>query len=59
MSTNHFPPDTDATGHPTVGYGHLCSDSKCSGVKYAIPLSVANGKNLLADDMKVCRPSTP
>lgn len=43
---------TDATGHPTVGYGHLCSDSKCSDVKYKIPLSTANGKALLADDMK-------
>ncbi|KAK4107211.1 glycoside hydrolase family 24 protein [Canariomyces notabilis] len=43
---------TDATGHPTVGYGHLCSNSKCSDVKYPIPLSSANGKKLLADDMK-------
>jgi GH24 family phage-related lysozyme (muramidase) len=45
--------DTDATGHPTVGYGHLCSNSKCSDVKYKIPLSQADGKKLLADDMKV------
>jgi len=42
---------TDATGHPTVGYGHLCKDSKCSDVKYPIPLSQANGKKLLAQDM--------
>ncbi|KAK4235774.1 lysozyme-like domain-containing protein [Achaetomium macrosporum] len=42
----------DATGHPTVGYGHLCSSSKCSDVKYKIPLSQADGKKLLADDMK-------
>ncbi|KAK4221524.1 lysozyme-like domain-containing protein [Podospora fimiseda] len=41
----------DPTGHPTVGYGHLCSNSQCSDVKYPIPLSKANGKNLLADDM--------
>ncbi|KFX89758.1 hypothetical protein O988_08508 [Pseudogymnoascus sp. VKM F-3808] len=44
---------TDATGHPTVGYGHLCSNSKCSGIGYPIPLSVANGKKLLAKDMGV------
>ncbi|AEO71812.1 glycoside hydrolase family 24 protein [Thermothielavioides terrestris NRRL 8126] len=43
---------TDATGHPTVGYGHLCSNSKCSDVPYHIPLSQADGKKLLADDMK-------
>jgi lysozyme len=43
---------TDATGHPTVGYGHLCTKSKCAEVKYKIPLSVADGKKLLADDMK-------
>ncbi|KAJ1323874.1 lysozyme [Microdochium nivale] len=42
---------TDATGHPTVGYGHLCPDSSCSDVSYPIPLSQANGKALLADDM--------
>ncbi|RSL77075.1 hypothetical protein BHE90_014714 [Fusarium euwallaceae] len=41
----------DATGLPTVGYGHLCSNSKCTDVKYRIPLSQANGKKLLADDM--------
>jgi hypothetical protein len=45
--------DTDATGHPTVGYGHLCSDSRCSDVKYKIPLSKSDGKQLLADDMRV------
>ncbi|KFZ24009.1 hypothetical protein V502_01491 [Pseudogymnoascus sp. VKM F-4520 (FW-2644)] len=42
---------TDATGHPTVGYGHLCSNSKCSDAGYPIPLSKANGKKLLAKDM--------
>ncbi|KAK4195900.1 lysozyme-like domain-containing protein [Triangularia verruculosa] len=43
----------DPVGLPTVGYGHLCSDSKCSEVraKYSIPLSQANGKKLLAEDM--------
>lgn len=45
--------DTDATGHPTVGYGHLCHDSTCSDAGFPIPLSVANGKNLLAKDMAV------
>jgi GH24 family phage-related lysozyme (muramidase) len=45
--------DTDATGHPTVGYGHLCTQSKCAEVKYKIPLSQADGKKLLADDIKV------
>ncbi|KAJ4194997.1 hypothetical protein NW755_002420 [Fusarium falciforme] len=41
----------DAAGYPTVGYGHLCSNSRCTDVKYSIPLSQANGKKLLADDM--------
>jgi hypothetical protein len=55
----HLPSsDTDAAGYPTVGYGHLCKDSKCSDVKYKIPLSKADGKKLLADDMKV-RPLPP
>ncbi|KAH7014243.1 lysozyme [Microdochium trichocladiopsis] len=42
---------TDPTGNPTVGYGHLCADSSCSDVSYPIPLSQANGKALLADDL--------
>ncbi|KAK4120039.1 glycoside hydrolase family 24 protein [Parathielavia appendiculata] len=42
---------TDAAGYPTVGYGHLCKDSTCSDLKYSIPLSQADGKKLLADDM--------
>ena len=45
--------DTDATGHPTIGYGHLCSNSACSGIGYPIPLSEANGKKLLAKDLGV------
>ena len=50
-------PDTDATGHPTVGYGHMCTKSKCAEVKYKIPLSKTDGKKLLADDMAVSSPS--
>ncbi|KAK4211184.1 lysozyme-like domain-containing protein [Rhypophila decipiens] len=42
----------DPSGNPTVGYGHLCTKSNCAEVKYPIPLSKANGKKLLADDMK-------
>ncbi|OBT44537.1 hypothetical protein VE00_04930 [Pseudogymnoascus sp. WSF 3629] len=41
----------DATGHPTVGYGHLCTKSKCAEIGYPIPLSTANGKKLLATDI--------
>ncbi|KFY43893.1 hypothetical protein V494_01769 [Pseudogymnoascus sp. VKM F-4513 (FW-928)] len=44
---------TDATGHATVGYGHLCQKSKCSEVPYHIPLTKANGKKLLASDIGV------
>ncbi|KAH6621506.1 lysozyme-like domain-containing protein [Chaetomium sp. MPI-SDFR-AT-0129] len=43
---------TDATGHATVGYGHMCTKSKCAEVPYSIPLSTANGKKLLASDMR-------
>ncbi|RYP11779.1 hypothetical protein DL767_010704 [Monosporascus sp. MG133] len=41
----------DTNGDPTVGYGHLCKKTKCAEVKYPIPLSVADGKKLLAEDM--------
>ncbi|KAF5600608.1 Lysozyme [Fusarium pseudoanthophilum] len=49
-----FRPDVynDPTGNPTLGYGHLCDAPQCGEVKYPIPLSIANGKKLLADDMK-------
>ena len=45
--------DIDPTGNPTVGYGHLCADSSCSDVPYAIPLSEADGESLLRSDMAV------
>ncbi|KAK7216236.1 hypothetical protein V2G26_004239 [Clonostachys chloroleuca] len=41
----------DPAGYPTVGYGHLCSDSKCSDIKYSIPLSKADGRKLLQSDL--------
>lgn len=47
----------DPTGNPTVGIGHLCGDSSCSDVGYPIPLSEADGKALLADDVIVSSPS--
>lgn len=45
--------DTDATGNPTVGYGHLCANSRCTDISYSILLSLENGKKLLATDMIV------
>jgi len=50
---NIFATDKDPVGKPTVGYGHLCTSAGCKEVKYPIPLSKANGKKLLADDMRV------
>ena len=47
--------DIDATGNPTVGYGHLCKQSGCSEIPYPIPLSEADGQKLLQDDIKVGR----
>ncbi|KAG7125477.1 Endolysin like protein [Verticillium longisporum] len=41
----------DPVGLLTVGYGHLCADSSCSDVRYPIPLSRANGEQLLRDDI--------
>ncbi|KAI1292918.1 lysozyme-like domain-containing protein [Xylaria venustula] len=41
----------DPTGNPTIGYGHLCQQSGCSEIPYSIPLSEADGKKLLADDV--------
>lgn len=46
-------PYIDATGHPTVGYGHLCQKSGCTDVKYPKPLSQDDGKKLLAQDLGV------
>ncbi|SPO00363.1 uncharacterized protein DNG_03208 [Cephalotrichum gorgonifer] len=45
----------DPVGLPTVGYGHLCSDSTCSDVPYPIPLSTTNGQKLLQSDIKVAQ----
>ncbi|PHH86583.1 hypothetical protein CDD83_10015 [Cordyceps sp. RAO-2017] len=45
----------DATGHPTIGYGHLCRDRACSDVRYPKPLSPADGKRLLAQDLAVAQ----
>lgn len=47
--------DSDPTGNPTIGYGHLCSDSACSEVPYPIPLSDTDGDELLRDDLSVSR----
>lgn len=51
--------DLDPVGLPTVGYGHLCSDSSCSDVPYPIPLSEANGRLLLSSDLAVRLLSSP
>lgn len=47
-------PYSDPTGNPTVGYGHLCSNSACSDVPYSFPLTETTGTQLLASDVKVC-----
>ncbi|KAL2107447.1 hypothetical protein VUR80DRAFT_5188 [Thermomyces stellatus] len=41
----------DPVGLPTVGYGHLCGDAKCSDIPYSIPLSKEDGQRLLQDDL--------
>ncbi|KAK2603596.1 hypothetical protein QQS21_004177 [Conoideocrella luteorostrata] len=45
----------DPTGNPTIGYGHLCRSRGCPDVPYPKPLSVANGKKLLASDLRVAQ----
>lgn len=50
---NIYITDIDPVGKATVGYGHLCSNSKCTDVPYPIPLSMANGEKLLASDLAV------
>lgn len=45
--------DINATGNPTVGYGHLCTQSNCAEVPYDIPLSDADADQLLRDDIEV------
>ena len=44
---------TDATGHPTIGYGHLCQQRDCKEVHYPKPLSEADGKKLFSQDLGV------
>ncbi|PHH66075.1 hypothetical protein CDD81_600 [Ophiocordyceps australis] len=48
-------PYIDATGHPTIGFGHKCSNSQCSDVAFPKPLSEANGYKLLGEDLKVAQ----
>ncbi|PFH48195.1 glycoside hydrolase family 24 protein [Amanita thiersii Skay4041] len=45
-------PYLDATGHPTVGYGHLCSTRHCTelGIKY--PMTEKQGQDLLQRDLR-------
>lgn len=45
--------DTDPTGNPTIGYGHLCRSRGCPDVPYPKPLSMADGKKLLSSDLAV------
>ncbi|KAK7431614.1 hypothetical protein QQZ08_001832 [Neonectria magnoliae] len=45
----------DPTGNPTVGYGHLCTETNCAEVPYSIPLSDADGEQLLRDDIAVAQ----
>lgn len=45
--------DEDPDGHPTIGYGHLCSTPSCSEIPYSIPLSESDGAKLLQDDLAV------
>lgn len=45
-------PYDDPTGHETVGYGHLCTQSGCTEVPYPFPLSEAEAAQLLQSDMK-------
>ncbi|KAJ7787730.1 lysozyme-like domain-containing protein [Mycena olivaceomarginata] len=48
-------PYIDATGHPTVGYGHLCHKAHCTDVHYRFPLSHANAEALLRSDLKTAQ----
>jgi len=45
--------DKDPTGHPTIGWGHLCKSSSCKEIGYKIPLSKADGEKLLNKDLLV------
>ncbi|KAJ3477390.1 hypothetical protein NLG97_g8856 [Lecanicillium saksenae] len=47
--------DVDATGHPTIGYGHLCRDRGCSDVSFPKPLSNDDGKKILAQDLSTAQ----
>ncbi|KAG9234950.1 lysozyme-like domain-containing protein [Amylocarpus encephaloides] len=47
--------DQDPDGHPTIGYGHLCSSASCAEIPYSIPLSRADGDRLIQSDLAVAR----
>jgi len=42
----------DPIGLPTVGYGHLCRQPRCTEVPFPIPLTEAHATNLLRSDMR-------
>lgn len=44
---------TDPVGKATIGYGHLCQQKGCAEVQFPKPLSQADGKKLLAQDLGV------
>ncbi|KAK3186553.1 hypothetical protein K4F52_004593 [Lecanicillium sp. MT-2017a] len=45
----------DPVGKDTIGYGHLCQQPGCGEVKFPKPLSEADGKKLLSQDMAVAQ----
>ncbi|KAI9501151.1 hypothetical protein GGI25_000618 [Coemansia spiralis] len=44
-------PSPDATGLPTVGYGHQCQTKGCGEAKYKFPLTKATARELLVNDI--------
>lgn len=46
-------PYDDGFGNPTIGYGHLCSDSSCFEVTYPQPLTEDTASQLLAGNLVV------
>jgi hypothetical protein len=43
----------DGFGNPTIGYGHLCTDTSCSDVSFPKPLTEDTAQQLLSQDLLV------
>lgn len=49
----------DGFGNPTIGYGHLCTNTSCSEVSFSKTLTEDTAQQLLSQDLLVSWPQLP